>query len=207
MKPTNMKTTLTKLLATIFLFTLAAVPLRAQTNTSTETGMTNSAVTNTVSQVTASDSQGARLPSVRVDAPSFHINGEDIKQSLAVMIPIIAIVMGCSIPIVIVGLQLYFRHRKNIVLHETLRVMVEKGVPIPPEMFKKPEQQSMEHDKSDGKRPRNDLRAGLILTGIGIGTVMLAGKAGYIILFIGVAFVVASLLEKKDKNDAQPPKQ
>jgi hypothetical protein len=115
--------------------------------------------------------------------------------------------MGCSIPIVIVGLQLYFRHRKNIVLHETLRVMVEKGVPIPPEMFKKPEQQSMEHDKSDGKRPRNDLRAGLILTGIGIGTVMLAGKAGYIILFIGVAFVVASLLEKKDKNDAQPPKQ
>jgi hypothetical protein len=207
MKPTNMKTTLTKLLATIFLFALASAPLQAQINTSTETGMTNSTVTNTVLQVTAGDSQGVRLPTVRVDAPSFHINGEDIKQSLAVMIPIIAIVMGCSIPIVIIGLQLYFRHRKNIVLHETLRTMVEKGVPIPPEMFQKTEHGYYGTKTTDGKRPRNDLRAGLILTGIGIGTVILAGKPGYIILFMGVAFVVASLLEKKDKNDAQPPKQ
>jgi hypothetical protein len=123
------------------------------------------------------------------------------------MIPIIAIVMGCSIPIVIVGLQLYFRHRKNIVLHETLRTMVDKGVPIPPEMFKKTEEGSTERCKSDGKHPRNDLRTGVILTGMGTGIVMLAGKPGYIILFMGVAFLVIALLEKKDKNNDQPPKQ
>jgi hypothetical protein len=200
-----MKTTSQIFFATILLCTFAALPLQAQTSTAAETGMTNSEVTNTVSQAKAGDSQGVRSPDIRVDAPSFHINGEDIKQSLAVMIPIIAIVMGCSIPIVIVGLQLYFRHRQNIVLHETLRTMVDKGVPIPPEMFKKTERECMEHDKP--RRPRNDLRNGLVFLGMGIGIVMVAGKAGYIILFMGVAFVVASLLEKKDKNDAQPPKQ
>jgi|SRR5271170_2967073 len=199
-----MKTTLPAFFATILICTLAAAPLRAQTNPSTETGMTNAAVTNAVSHVTAGDSQAAQSPSVRVDAPSFHINGEDIKQSLAVMIPIIAIVMGCSIPIVIVGLQLYFRHRKNIVLHETLRTMVDKGVPIPPEIFNKTEHEFMEHDKP--KRPRNDLRSGLILTGIGIGTVLFIGKPGWIILFLGVAFLVIASLEKKDKNNDQPPK-
>ena len=171
----NMKTALIKFLAAIFIFTLAAMPLRAQTNTPAEAGMTNAAVTNTISQAPIDNSQAAQSPSVRADAPSFHMNGEDIKQSLAVMIPIIAIVMGCSIPIVIIGLQLYFRHRKNIVLHETVRTMVEKGVPIPPEIFQKTEHVFMERDGA--KRPRNDLRKGLMLIGMGIGIVMLAGRA------------------------------
>jgi beta-lactamase regulating signal transducer with metallopeptidase domain len=200
----NMKNTLKISFATISLCALAALPLRAQTKTPTETGMTNAAVTNTISQAPINNSQAAQSPSVRVDAPPFHFNGEDIKESLAVMIPIIAIVMGCGIPIVIVGLQLYFRHRKNIVLHETLRTMVEKGVPIPPEMFKKTEREFMEHDKP--KSPRNDLRTGLILTCMGIGLILFIGKAGCIMLLLGVAFLVLALVDRKNKNDGQPPK-
>jgi hypothetical protein len=199
----NMKNALTKLFATILFSTIAIVSLWAQTNA--ESSLTNAAVTNVTAQAAAGNFQNVQYSPVRVDAPSFHINGEDIKQSLAVMIPIIAIVMGCSIPIVIVGLQLYFRHRKNIVLHETVRTMVEKGVPIPPEIFQRTEHVFMERDSA--KRPRNDLRNGLMLIGIGIGIVILAGRAGYIMLFMGVAFVVASFFEKKDKDSAQPPKQ
>jgi len=176
--------------------------LRAQTNL--ETSTTNTAVTNTVAPVAAGNSQAAQAPSVRVDAPAFHINGDDIKQSLAVMIPIIAIVMGCSIPIVIIGLQLYFRHRKNIVLHETLRTMVDKGVPIPPEMFQKTEHESMEGGRI--RRPRNDFRNGLLMTGIGIGMILFIGKPGWIVLFLGIAFLVASFFENKKNNDGQPPK-
>jgi hypothetical protein len=194
-----MKITLPAFFVTILICAIAAASLRAQTNPPTETGMTNAAVTNAVSHVAAGDFQAAQSPSVRVDAPSFHINGEDIKQSLAVMIPIIAIVMGCSVPIVIVGLGLYFRHRKNKMLHETLRAMVDKGVPIPPELLNKSESDLT-------KRPRNDLRSGLILTGIGIGIVLFMGKPGWIILFLGVAFLVIASLEKKDKNNDQPPK-
>jgi uncharacterized protein DUF6249 len=199
-----MKTKSQIFFAAILLCTLVALPLQAQTNTLAGLGTTNAVVTNTVSQVAAGGSQGARLPFVRLDAPSFHMNGDDIKQSLAVMIPIIAIVMGCSIPIVIVGLQLYFRHRKNIVLHETLRTMVDKGVPIPPEMFNKTEHKFMGHDKPS--RPRCDLRRGIILTGMGVGIVLFIGKSGCIILFLGVAFLVIALLEKKDDNNDQPPK-
>jgi hypothetical protein len=198
-----MKNASTKLFATILFSAIAIVSLWAQTNA--ESSLTNAAITNTASQAPIDNSQAAKSPSVRVDAPSFHVNGEDIKQSLAVMIPIIAIVMGCSIPIVIVGLGLYFRHRKNIVLHETVRTMVDKGVPIPPEMFQKTEPGFMEQGSAN--RPRNDLRKGLMLVGIGIGMVILAGKVGYIILFMGVAFVAVSFFEKKDKDDAQPPKQ
>lgn len=197
-----MKNTLKKILAAICLAAITIAPLPAQTNAATNA--TNTIVTNAVAPVAAEKPQAAQTPSARVDAPAFHINGDDIKQSLAVMIPIIAIVMGCSIPIVIVGLQLYFRHRKNIVLHETLRTMVEKGVPIPPEMFQKTEPECMADGKP--KRPRNDLRTGLMFAGIGIGVVMLTGKPGYIILFMGVAFIVASFFEKKNDNDSQPPK-
>jgi hypothetical protein len=184
-------------LATIVFLLSAAMPpsLKAQTN---------AAVTNTVAPVMAGNSQATQAPSVRVDAPAFHINSEDIKQSLAIMIPIIAIVMGCSIPIVIVGLHLYFRHRKNIVLHETLRTMVEKGVPIPPEMFKTAGNESTEGDRA--KRPRNDLRTGLIMTCMGVGIVLFIGKPGWIILFLGVAFLLIASFDKKNKNDNQPPK-
>jgi hypothetical protein len=189
-------------LAAILFMLFAAIPMSLKAQTNADMVATNAAVTNTVVPVVVGNSQAAPAPSVRADAPAFHINGDDIKQSLAVMIPIIAIVMGCSIPIVIVGLQLYFRHRKNIVLHETLRTMVEKGVPIPPEMFQKSEHEFMEHDRA--KRPRRDFRNGLIFIGVGIGILIVAGKAGWIILFMGVAFLVASMFEKK--NDQQPPK-
>jgi hypothetical protein len=115
------------------------------------------------------------------------------------LIPIIAIVMGCSVPIVIVALAFYFRHRKNKMLHETIRAMVEKGVPIPPEMFKSADPVY--------KRPRNDLRTGLILIGIGSGLVFLhTSGAGFIVLFLGVAFLIASFFEKRNPNDEQPPK-
>jgi hypothetical protein len=209
-----MKTTLPPFFATIFICTLAAAPLRAQTNTPAETGITNAAVTNTVSQVTADKSQATQSPSVHVNLPGIYVGGasprdegDSFTSTVALLIPIIAIVMGCSIPMVIVGLLLYFRHRRNKMLHETLRAMVDKGVPIPPELFQKTGDGFMEQGKSDGKHPRNDLKTGLILTGIGIGIVLFIGKPGWIVLFLGGAFLVIASLDKKDKNNDQPPKQ
>jgi hypothetical protein len=208
----NMKKISAKLFAIIFLSTLACAPLRAQTNG--ESGLTNVLVTNAAAPAAIDNSQVANPSSahvhvlgVRTDVSHFHES--DFTKSLALMIPIIAIVMGCSIPIIIVGLSLYFQHRKNKMLHETVRAMVEKGVPIPPEMFNKTDRNLMDRDKSDDKHPRKDLRSGVILTCIGIGVVMLCGKAGYIILFLGVAFVVIGMLNlgKGNNNNDQPPKQ
>lgn len=177
-------------LATILFLLFAAMPapLKAQTNLAAGTEMTNAATTNTAVPATIVATPADAKPPLIAMLPA----------TLALLIPIVGIVMGCIIPIVIVGLLFYFRHRKNQMVHETVRAMVDKGVPIPPALFAAPENIS--------KRPRNDLRTGLILTSVGIGIVLFLGKPGWIVLFLGVAFLVMAGLEKKNKNDDQPPK-
>lgn len=196
-------------LATILFLLFAVMPpsLKAQTNAEMVT--TNAAGTNIAAPAVVEKPQAVQVSPAQINIPGVHVgnanttDGETFTGALALMIPIVGIVMGCSIPVVIVGLLLYFRHRRNKMLHETVRTMVEKGVPIPPEMFKNTGTECTESDRTG--RPRNDLRKGLILLGIGIGVVILTGKAGYIVLFLGVAFVVASFFEGKSGN--QPPKQ
>ena len=201
-----MKNIFKKTIAAICLAAIAIAPLRAQTNTEADT--TNAAITNAAAPTTEATPKKAEAPAINIDGTGVHINGADSEQvpfiatlsaTLALLIPIIAIVMGCSVPIVIVALTFYFRHRKNRMLHETVRAMVEKGVPIPPEMFKTADPVY--------KRPRNDLRTGLILIGVGSGLVFLhTSRAGFIVLFLGAAFLIASFFEKKNRNDDQPPK-
>jgi hypothetical protein len=178
--------------AALLLGALAATPLSAQIST------------NAPQPAVVAPIQVPSPPTVQPYVPSARWSAQDVKQSLAIMIPIIAIIMGCSIPIVIVGLSLYFQHRKNVALQETVRTMVEKGVPIPPELFQK--QDGKPNDFLNRPRPpRNDLRTGLILTGFGLGLIFFIGKSGCIFLFLGVAFIVIAALEKKDKQPGPPP--
>ena len=206
----NMKTTLSTLFATMTLCALVAATAQAQTNLPAASDMTNAAVANTSSPAPGMTNAMVANTSPQASGSSAssysYGEGDDFTHGIALLTPIIAIIMGCSVPIVVVGLALYFRHRKNIMLHETLRTMVEKGVPIPPEMLQKTERGFMDHDKSGRKQPRNDLRTGLMLTGMGIGIVLFIGKPGLIILSLGVAFLVIALLEKKDRSNDQPPK-
>jgi hypothetical protein len=200
-----MKNLLKTIIAATCLAALAAAPLRAQTNA--EVVSTNTAITNAAAPVAAANPKKAEVPDINIDGTGVHINGGDYQKvpfiatlsaTLALMIPIVGIVMGCAVPITIVALVFYYRHRKNMMLHETVRAMVDKGVPIPPEMFKTADNAS--------KRPRNDLRTGLILIGIGSGLVFLHTQgAGFIVLFLGVAFLIASFFDKKNRNDEQPP--
>jgi hypothetical protein len=198
-----MKNSFKQFAAVVFLSVIAAVPVWAQTNS--QTGLTNAVVTSTSPLPAAIN---IAVPGARINGDT-HQSGEGaskiLARNLALLIPIVAIVMGCSIPILIVVTGIYAGHRKNKMLHETVRAMIEKGVPIPPEMFAQKEKcASPFGDKP--KQPRNDFRSGLMLVGIGAGIVMLAGKPGYIILFLGVASLVASFFEKKNPNDSQPPK-
>jgi hypothetical protein len=200
-----MKNILKTIIAAVFLAALAAAPLRAQTNA--EGVSTNTAITNAAAPVAAANPKKAEVPDINIDGTGVHINGvanekvpfiATLSATLALLIPIVGIVMGCAVPIAIVGLVFNYRHRKNKMLHETIRAMVDKGMPIPPEMFKSAD--------NDVKRPRNDLRTGLILIGIGSGLVFLHTKgAGFIVLFLGVAFLIASFFDKKNRNDEQPP--
>ena len=112
-----------------------------------------------------------------------------------VAILIVAIVFGC--PVLIVAVLLFYRHRKNVLLHRTLAAMIEKGTPIPP-VF-------LVGDKE--KTPRSDLRRGVILAciGLGIAIFFLAQKdedwgIGMIPFMIGVGYLIVWKINEKKQN-------
>jgi hypothetical protein len=116
--------------------------------------------------------------------------GEDIPGGAP---SVVAIVFG--MPVVIVALVLFYRYRRNAMLHRTLAAMIDKGVPIPPELLQ-PE-----------KPRKSDLRRGITLIAVGLGLVMFfafesrdAVGLGFIPLLIGVGYLIAWKLEQKRPN-------
>jgi hypothetical protein len=110
---------------------------------------------------------------------------------------IVAIVFGC--PVAIVAVVLFFRQRRNQALHRTLAAMIEKGVPIPPEL--------LQPETPPQKPPRNDLQGGVILIGVGLGLILFllflpnrAWGVGFIPLFMGIGRLIAWKLAKKNGN-------
>ena len=95
-----------------------------------------------------------------------------------------------ALPVGIVALVLTFRHRRQKLAHETMRLMIEKGLPVPPELINPP---------PPAKRPTSDLRRGLIWLALGLGLSILFLKVfedsglwalGLIPAFIGAAHLL-----------------
>jgi hypothetical protein len=171
------------LLAALALFALMANPLRAQSN------------------LLASPAYQTQQPPAAAPAEDSHSH-YPFSAAIGSLIPLAGIVMGCGIPIVIVVTFFYFNYRKSKIQHDTLRAMVEKGVPIPPEMFTKP----AHWPNPPGGGPRNDLRTGLVLAGLGVGVILCVGKPGLIIFFLGLAYMVVGFFERKKAVADQTPK-
>ena len=238
----NMKTASAKFLAITFAFIVYATilflimvtlpPLHAQTNAPAENG-TNSpvAVTNSAPASNAVAVTGIKThkPSsesspVRIDSSGIHIGGSEpvdidishipklgLPAVLALLVPFAPFVMI----IAIIAIFFYFKHRRNKMVHETMRAMIEKGVPITPELIaqlrNKPSGFSSQIGQQPGRSRQRHLLPGLILTGIG--AALLISHPGYhssgglIVLFIGVAFLIVWFVERTDRNNGQPPKQ
>jgi hypothetical protein len=100
----------------------------------------------------------------------------------------------------VVAAALYYANRRNAQQHETLRLMVEKGREIPPELLMSP------------PKKRSDLRKGLILLAIGIGLMAFFALheshekglwgLGLIPTLMGAGYLLASRLEP---NGHKPP--
>jgi hypothetical protein len=157
---------------------------------------------------------------VRIDATGVHIGGKDpvdinvpgmsesatsktsdwappgLRETIpigAVLISVVAITMPFIFLTVAIGCWVFFKYRRNRMLHETLRAMIDKGVPIPPELIMPPAQQIR-------RRTNSDLRNGLIMLGLGIGILLFHLRLGWIPIFIGVAFLITWLIEKKQNS-------
>ncbi len=95
----------------------------------------------------------------------------------------------------IVFLVVAFRFKRAREVQTTLRLMIEKGTPIPPELLTPPEPR---------RRAKSDLRGGLVLSGLGLGLAIFllvrendAWALGIIPLLMGVGLLITWKVESK----------
>jgi hypothetical protein len=158
-------------------------------------------------------------PEVRIDETGVHIGGRSpvdinapphLRHDNMVWSSIVAIVGSFGMPVFIIAIIFYTKHRRNRMAHETLRMMIEKGTPITPELVATLRGDSCGGFSGDrfGRRRSGRLLPGLVM--IGVGTALLIGdhaqgKGGWIVLFIGVAFLVVWAVEGKNQDNTQRP--
>ena len=133
-----------------------------------------------------------------------HEKSGDIPEFV---IPIVAITLFTvfGAPVLIVGLILYFSFSRSRALHRTVRMMVEKGQPVPEALLNPPPAQ----------RQRSDVRRGVVLTMIGIGVTVFLGAAseweggawtlGLIPFLIGLGYLLVWKLDTKKDNPPPLP--
>ena len=123
----------------------------------------------------------------------------------AKVIPIVFITMLAvfGMPVLIVAVIMYFGFSKTRALHRTVRLMVEKGQPVPEALLNPPPAQ----------RQRSDMRRGVVLVMIGLGLMIFlaavndweggAWSIGLIPFLIGAGYLLVWKLE--GKKDSAPP--
>ena len=212
----NIKNSPAKVFGVILAVIIGSATLNAQT-----TNLTNRTGTNAVTEPGGSGS-------VRVESNGIHIGGNNgsppvdinwgnssdilkptfgktIIALTAILSPFIAIF---GLPAAVIFTVFYFRHRKDKMTHETVRAMVERGIPVTPELIAGLNPKGVNvniQGKLDHGRPRNrHLLPGLILIGIGLGLTVThpshVGPASLIILLVGLAFLIAWMVERKENR-------
>jgi hypothetical protein len=114
-------------------------------------------------------------------------------------IAIIGMVASFGMPLVLVAIVLYYKHRRLRILHETIARLVEKGLPVPPELLEPP------------RRGHATLKGGLVLVALGIALSIFfldfggPWSIGLIPASIGIALLIAWRLESRARDKAMPP--
>jgi hypothetical protein len=111
-------------------------------------------------------------------------------QTVAVLVPIVAIIFGALAPILIVWLILRARGERNRLVYETAVKLADKGQPVPPELFQNLNQRG------------SDLRRGLVLMLFGISLCIALYEVGtfwtfgLIPAFMGIGYLIVWQVER-----------
>jgi Flp pilus assembly protein TadB len=124
--------------------------------------------------------------------------GFDVDSGAALAIPIVAIVFLAlfGAPVLIVAVIMFFSYIKARSLHKTVRMMVEKGQPVPEALFATP------HSPA---KQRSDMRRGVVLLAVGLGVMLFFAAAsdggawamGLIPFLIGAGYLAIWQLETR----------
>lgn len=149
----------------------------------------------------------------------FSINGDDEDHGPRsrshddvpeAVIPLVAIIFLTifGAPVLIVAVIMYFGFSRNRMMHRTIRMMVEKGQPVPAALLAPP---------PPAVRQRSDMRRGVVLVMIGLGLMLFfaavnsfeggSWAVGIIPFLIGAGYLLVWKLEggEKPKPDNPPP--
>jgi hypothetical protein len=138
------------------------------------------------------------------DSDVGEIKSDDIPEFV---IPIVAITMLTifGAPVLIVALIMYFGFSKNRAMHRTIRMMAEKGQPIPAALLAPP---------TPAVKQRSDMRRGIVLVMVGFGLMICFGAwndweggawaIGVIPFVIGLGYLLVWKLERGTKNEIPP---
>lgn len=215
---------ITKALCLVALLLAAAIsPVTAQTENTNEANITSKTETNATSLAPPAPPK-PEMPS----SPHAQIHGNShgiymdrshpatVPDLMHSVVPIVAIVTPFACVVAIAGLIFKARRRRIELLHETLRAMIEKGVPIPPELLAPSKSPFAPPPSpfdvfSSGKK--SDLRAGLLMLALGFGLLILLSSmdmkiwpVGFIFMLLGGALLLVHKFEKKNaaKTEVAP---
>lgn len=134
-------------------------------------------------------------------------HGDDDIPAMVVPLVGIIVLTVFGAPVLIVAVIMYFGFSKGRLQHRTIRMLVEKGQPVPPELLAPP---------APAVRQRSDMRRGVVLLMVGIGLVVFFGAVndwengawaiGIIPFLIGAGYLMVWKLEGgKTRPDNPPP--
>jgi hypothetical protein len=132
----------------------------------------------------------------------------DFGTTLKHLAPFAVPLMALLIPIIAIIMSGLVRIKRNRYLHETIRLMTEKGLPIPPELISAVVGDSRQQPKTWS--PAAQLRSGIINIAIGLGLMLLFQEMhpeenwlwaiGMIPFMIGVGFLLIWWIESRKKS-------
>lgn len=129
-------------------------------------------------------------------------DNNDDSAWIAVPIVVISLLTIFGMPVLIVAIILYFSFSRNRAMHKTVRLMVEKGQPVPEALLNPP----------PVVRQRSDLRRAIKWMLVGVGVMIFFGACndweggawsiGIIPFLIGAGYLIFWRL---DLREPQPP--
>jgi hypothetical protein len=123
-------------------------------------------------------------------------------QGNETIVAVMGMISVFGLPVILVAIILWFKHRKLKMTHETIARLAEKGLPVPPELLEPPARAS-----------NAALRGGLVLVGLGIALAVFFATTrgpwsiGLIPGLMGVALLIAWRIESRQGDrGSQPPR-